>query len=147
MLNIHAIIEGRSKISKGAKEIKDFRGVSLKRELVEQVERFVVEHPEYKNIADFVHEAVRVRMEEIRKSYPVALPRFEYFIDSEHNEVRVTDRKINRQTDIYFTIQGIYCELDKTNDCQHIQYILTIPEIQEIIKKKRKEGWQKLPDI
>lgn len=86
-------------------------------------------------------------MQEIRKSYPQTLPRFEYFIDSEHNEVRVTDRKLNRQTEIYFTIEGIHCELDKSNDCEHIQFILTIPEIQEIIRKKRKEGWLKLPDV
>jgi hypothetical protein len=128
------------------KEEKDYRGVSLKRELVDEVDRFVKEHLEYKGIADFVHEAVRIRMEEIRKSHiERPLPRFEHFNMGE-NGVRISDRKLRRIADITFKPEGIYCELDDSDHCEHIDFALTVPEIKEIIRKKRKEDW-KLPDI
>ena len=49
-----------------------FRGVSLKRELVDAVERFVETHPNagYKSISDFIHEAVRNRIQEVKQVYP-----------------------------------------------------------------------------
>jgi Arc/MetJ-type ribon-helix-helix transcriptional regulator len=125
------------------KEDQDFRGVSLKRELVEQVEKLVKENPQYKSIADFVHEAVRLRMQEVKKS--VNLPRFEHFNINDEG-VRITDRKIGMIADIYFKPQGIFCDLDKSNNCEHIDFALKSPEIQDIIRKKIKEGW-KLPDV
>ena len=124
------------------KEEQDFRGVSLKRELVEQVEKFVKEHPQYKSKADFVHEAVRVRIAEIKKC---EFPRFEHF-NKGPDGVRITDRQLHRIADIYFKPEGIFCDLDKSNSCEHIDFALTVPEIQDIIRKRRKEGW-KLPDI
>ena len=129
-----------------SKEEKDFRGVSLKRELVDEVERFVIEHPGYKGIADFVHEAVRIRMEEIRKSHiEKPLPRFEHF-NKDPNGVKITDRKLRKIADIYFKPEGIFCELDQSNDCEHIDFALTVPDIQDIIRKRRKENW-KLPEV
>ena len=128
------------------KESQDFRGVSLKRELVDQVAEFVKYNRQYKSIADFVHEAVRIRMEEIRKSYITKpLPRFDHFNKSPEG-VKITDRKIGRIADIYFRPDGIWCALDETNDCEHIDFALGLPEIQKIIRKRRKEGW-KLPDV
>jgi Arc/MetJ-type ribon-helix-helix transcriptional regulator len=124
-----------------------FRGVSLKNGLVDEVEKFVKEHHEYKNTADFIHEAVRVRIEELRRaeSNKKSLPRFEHF-NMEANGVRITDRKIKLIADIYFKPQGIFCDLDKADDCEHIDFALTVPEIREIIRKHKKEGW-KFPDV
>jgi Arc/MetJ-type ribon-helix-helix transcriptional regulator len=125
-----------------------FRGVSLKNGLVDEVEKFVKEHHEYKNTADFIHEAVRVRMEELRRepANKKPLPRFEHF-NMGANGVRITDRKIGLIADIYFKPQGIFCDLDKTDTCEHIDFALTVPEIRDIIRKHKKEGWEKLPDV
>lgn len=43
----------------------NFRGVSLRKELFGKAEKLVKEHPEagYKSVADFVSEAVRLRLE------------------------------------------------------------------------------------
>jgi len=125
---------------------QDFRGVSLKRELVEQVESFIIEFPQYKSIADFVHEAVRVRMQEIRKLPPL-LPRFEHFNLSD-NGVRILDRtlKPKRIVDIYFRPKGIWCDLCKAHSCEHIDFALNELEIKQLIEKKRMEGW-KLPEV
>jgi Arc/MetJ-type ribon-helix-helix transcriptional regulator len=125
------------------KEEQDFRGVSLKRELVNQVEQLVKDNQEYKSVADFVHEAVRLRMQEIKKNKQQ--PRFEHF-NINDDGARISDRKLGMIADIYFKPQGIFCDLDKSNTCEHIDFALTIPKIQEIIRKKLKEGW-KLPDV
>jgi len=45
-----------------------FRGVSLKTELIEEIERFLKEHVEYRGVPEFLSEAVRLRMEQLRKN-------------------------------------------------------------------------------
>lgn len=54
-----------------------FRGTSLRADLVTDIEKFLEEHPEagYKSISDFVQEAVRLRVQEIRKTYPSPSPK------------------------------------------------------------------------
>jgi metal-responsive CopG/Arc/MetJ family transcriptional regulator len=44
-----------------------FKGVSIKTELYTQVENFIEENPSYRSVAEFVSEAIRLRMEEITK--------------------------------------------------------------------------------
>jgi len=46
-----------------------WRGISLKKELIDEIEEFIKERKEYKSVSDFVQEAIRVRMQEIRKIY------------------------------------------------------------------------------
>lgn len=125
------------------KKDADYKGVSLKRDLVEQIEKFVEDNPQYKSTADFLHESARVRMEEINKAKNN--PRFEHF-NINDTGVRITDRQIGMIAEIYFKPQGIFCDIDKSNTCEHIDFALTVPAIQEIIRKRKKEGW-KLPEI
>lgn len=125
---------------------QDFRGVSLKRELVNEVEKFVKEYPQYKNIADFVHEAVRIRMEDVRKSYAEKpLPRLEQ-LNFDENGVKIIDRKLGCVVDVYFKPQGVRCSIDSEERCDHIVFALSQRDIQEVIKKRRKEGWH-LPEV
>lgn len=48
-----------------------FRGTSIKKELVDDIEKFIKEHPEagYKTVADFVQEATRLRIQELKRNY------------------------------------------------------------------------------
>jgi hypothetical protein len=55
-------------------------------------------------------------------------------------------RQLHRIADIRFKPEGIFCELDENENCKHIEFAFTVPEIKEIIRSKRKEGW-KLPDV
>jgi len=48
-------------------ESEGFRGVSLKADVVDAIEKFIEEHPTYRSVAEFVSEAVRLRMEQVRK--------------------------------------------------------------------------------
>jgi hypothetical protein len=78
------------------KDEKGFRGVSLKSELLTEVERFITEHPEYRGAAEFVSEAIRLRIEELRKfPQPPSLPRYDHFNMGVHG-VRITDRQLHR---------------------------------------------------
>jgi len=51
-------------------ENEGFRGVSLKAEVVSEVEQIIKDFPTYRSVAEFVSEAVRLRMEELRKTKP-----------------------------------------------------------------------------
>jgi hypothetical protein len=73
------------------------------------------------------------------------LPRFEHF-NMGSTGVKITDRKLHKIAEIYFKPEGIWCEHDQSSECDHIDFALTVPEIQDIIRKRRKEGW-KLPDV
>jgi hypothetical protein len=48
-----------------------FRGISIKKEMIEDIEKFIKNHPErgYKSIAEFVAESVRCRIDELKKHY------------------------------------------------------------------------------
>lgn len=53
---------------------RGFRSVSLMSELIKAIEKFLEAHPEsgYKTKAEFVCDAVRRRMEEVKEVYPSA---------------------------------------------------------------------------
>ena len=50
-----------------------FRGISLKKEIIEDIEKFLKEHPErgYKSIAEFVAESIRYRIDDLKKFYKI----------------------------------------------------------------------------
>jgi hypothetical protein len=47
------------------KPVSEFKSVSLSKPLYNLILKFIEEHPEYRSIADFVSESVRVRMQEL----------------------------------------------------------------------------------
>jgi len=135
--------------------MEKYRGVSLQRELINKIEQYIKTHREtgYKSLADFVTDAVRERCEELKILVPTPpeLPPLEHFNLSEHG-VRILDRSLANGTsrgriiDVYFKPEGVWCNHCQTSNCRHIQFALTVPAIQEVILKKREEGW-KLPQI
>lgn len=60
--------------------------------------------------------------------------------------VLVWDPILHKAVQIRFTPKGIQCVDDEKDRCMHIQFALSKPDIQEVIRKRRKEGW-KLPDV
>jgi hypothetical protein len=87
--------------------------------------------------------ALVMALRELLNKYKPPLPRFDHFNIGVHG-VRTTDRQLHRIADIRFSPEGIYCELDESESCGHTEFALTVPEIKEIIRNKRIEGW-KLP--
>jgi len=43
-----------------------YRNISLNRELIDFIEVYIRKNPEYRSIADFVREALRLRLEQLK---------------------------------------------------------------------------------
>lgn len=121
-----------------------FRGISLKTELVNEIEEFI-KGKSYKSVSDFVHEATRWRMEEIKKINALPFPILKHF-NLDLDGVKIHDSLIHEYVNVAFKPQGMLCDHCETNDCYHIKFALTVPAIQEVIRKHVKDGWN-LPEV
>ncbi len=127
----------------------EFKSISIKEEFAESIEKFVKEHPElgYRSIAQFLEDASRRRLEEL-KSQIKTLPRFDK-IDGDASGVMIYDRELEDVKAVHVSIKpnGIKCDFHQTDNCEHVKYALSLPEVLELIRKRRKEGWKvELPE-
>jgi len=122
-----------------------YRGVSLSKEQIEMVEKYIEETPEanYTSIADFVSDAIRERFEDLGV-YPGKIK----FMDIDPNEKGsfLYDYEIRKSVQVYVSPLGIECGECHISDCRHVFFALKERRMQELLRKKRKEGW-KLPDV
>ena len=83
----------------------------------------------------------KVLMEITDRKLTITLPeRFDH-INTLENKIVVADNQLDRIIDVYVAMPGtIFCDYDKTNDCPHIEYALSLPEVKEALKKK---GWKR----
>lgn len=131
--------EMRRKEDKEEKESK-FTKPSLKRELLDLVQQFIDEYPEYgfRSLAEFIEDAVRRRIDELRIRQ--LIPRFEH-LNTFEDHVSIMDRKLGwddekgqrhpRLIDVYVRPISdskfvFYCEFCGKSDCEHIKYVLSI---------------------
>ncbi len=73
-------------------------------------------------------------------------PKTMWHLNLNDQGVIIWDPFISKGVQINFTPKGLCCTYDERNDCKHVQFALSRPDIQNVIRQKRKEGW-KLPDI
>jgi hypothetical protein len=122
-----------------------YRGISLSKETIAAIEKFIDENPEagYTSIADFISDAIRERFEQLGV-YPGRIS----LIDVDPNELGALlyDKDLRRTVQVYMHHEGIQCGECNTGNCKHVKFALKVPEVQELIQKKKKEGW-KLPDL
>lgn len=123
-----------------------YKNISIKSEFADSIEEFIKQRPQlgYRSIAAFLEDASRRRLEELKASEQ-ELPRMEQ-INFDENGVKILDRKLRRTVQIYFKKEGIRCEVDDSDSCEHVAFALSKKDIRDVIRKKRKEGW-KLPDV
>ena len=122
----------------------DYTTIKLPNDLITSLDKLVGTYG-FKSRAEIVKEAIRDLLSKYKAPLPTELPRFDHF-NIGGNGVRITDRQLHRIADIRFKPDGIYCELDERDNCEHIEFALTVPEVKELIRDKRKEDW-KLPDV
>lgn len=122
----------------------EYTTIKLPNDLVTTIDKLIGKHG-FKSRGEIVKEALRDLLTQYQETPQTNLPRFEHF-NMGPNGVRIIDRKLKRIADIDFKPTGIHCDIDKSDSCEHINFALTVPEIQDIIRKRQKEGWQ-LPDI
>lgn len=81
----------------------------------------------------------------VHREFEVASPMLEH-----HNlggdGVKILDRSIPWVVDLSFKREGIKCHYCKSDSCRHIVFALTVPEVKEVIRKRRKDGWD-LPEV
>lgn len=74
-------------------------------------------------------------------------PKTMWHINLNDDGVWIWDPDLGKAVQVDFKRTGIICEHDEKEDCRHIQFALSKPEIQEVIRKRRKQGWIGLPNI
>jgi len=110
-------------------------------ELVNEIDKRVGTHG-YRSRAEITKQALREFMEKnplpkIEKS----LPHFEH-LNMDATGVKIIDRQLKRVANIIINPKGMHCDICDKHQCAHIDFALTVPDIQEEIRKKRIEGWQ-----
>lgn len=123
----------------------DYIKINLNRNLAEMLRKFMEDYPEfgYRTLGQFAEDAIRRRADELRVFD--LTPRFSHFNLDDYG-VKIGDKKLNlKAIQIYFKPEGIYCEYCQTDSCEHVGYALKQPAIQEVIRRKRLEGWR-LPE-
>ncbi len=122
-----------------------YRGVSLPKELITAVEKFIKQTPEanYSSIADFVSDAIRIRFNELG-IFPGRIALLD--INANEKGPLLYDRDLKKSVQIYISPKGIKCGECESDECRHIEYALTKPETRELIIERKKQGW-KLPDV
>jgi hypothetical protein len=116
-----------------------YRSISLSKELVETIEEFMQENPQanYKSIADFVADAVRIRFEQLRV-FPGSISLLDF--NAKEMGPLLYDRNLKKTVQIRITPHGLECLECKLTDCRHIKFALTNPKTQKLIQETRKEG-------
>lgn len=97
----------------------------------------------FRSKAEIVKEALRHLLLQYAR-----MPLFQHFNLDEIDEhgVKVLDYQLNRIVDVFVKPEGIRCAYCDANDCVHVQHLLTVPSIKDVIRKRRKDGWD-LPEV
>lgn len=127
----------------------EFKSISIKEEFAESIEEFINEHPGlgYRSIAQFLEDASRRRLEELQTQIK-KLPRFDR-INGDATGVLIYDRELKDVKGVHVSVRpsGIVCDFHQMTNCEHVKFALGLSDVQEMIRKRRKEGWKiELPD-
>ena len=124
----------------------EYKAISIKEEFAESIEDFIYGHPSlgYRSIAQFLEDSARRRLEELKEKTPPT-PHF-LQINSDDNGVKIYDNAIkerNKEVDVFFKPIGIRCSKHHTDNCEHVKFALSLPEVRNTLKRHIKEdGWK-----
>ena len=83
------------------------------------------------------------RADEIRHLiaiFPLPPPRFEH-INTYEDRITIKDNVLNKNVNVYLREGGlVHCDVCGLNDCQHIDYALSIPQVIRILNAR---GWKR----
>lgn len=118
---------------------KKYRGLSLPEELVNIIENYIRENPTagYTSIADFVAEAVRLRLESLGATPPILTL---IHLNIAENYVLLWDNKIGQSVRVFFSEEKIKCEYCDSNRCYHVKFAIQIPKVQKEFERRKKLG-------
>lgn len=116
--------------------------VKIPKDLVKEMDKLLGKHG-FRSRGEIAKEAIRKLLANYEK---VGKPTLQHF-NLDEDGVRILDHDLHLIVDIAFKPKGVWCDYCQTNNCRHIQFALTVPEVQAVIRKKRGEGWSGLPDV
>ncbi len=114
--------------------------IKIPAELVEEMDRLDKKHG-FRGRGEIAKQAIREFLDKYKSELETPLPRFEW-INTDPNGVKILDRQIREVVQIFIKPKGINCSHDEGTDCEHIQFALSLPQVQEIVQKRRSEGWK-----
>lgn len=132
-------------MEKGKKMSRKYRKVSLKKELIDLIEHLVQNNPtySYKSIADFIEQATRKRLEELR-ALPSVLMLQHINIEEGGNCVTLWDAGLRRTVEVQFNEDKIKCLFCDSTDCRHVKCAFNLAEVKKEFERRRKLG-RKVP--
>jgi len=121
--------------------MKDYGHVSLPRELLEEIDRLMKDLKlGYESRAEFIKEAIRHFMEELKKSSP---PKRLEHVNIYYNYVTILDRELEgrgrivdvmlRKNDEWVQPFCTYCQ---SENCLHADFAFEVPEIKQAMEKQ-----------
>jgi hypothetical protein len=125
--------------------MKKFRGVSLPKDLIDTVERYIKENPNsgYKSKADFIVDSVRLRLESLG-AFPPTLSLIH--LNVAENYVLLWDNKIKHSVRVFITKDNVKCEYCDSIKCYHVQFAIKLPEVEKEFERRKKLGLP-IPDL
>jgi hypothetical protein len=94
--------------------------------------------------ADLIRVLLKERYEQLKEAESEP-PRLEQ-INFDDNGMKIHDRQLCKVVTVYFKPTGIFCDEDQSDQCEHIDFALSLSTVKNHIRKRRKEGW-KLPEV
>jgi len=102
---------------------KGFRGVSIPKDLLDEVERLIKENPHYgyRTIADFIVDAIRWKIQQMG----LRLPTWS-IIEKTENEIILWDGREGTFVKVMRTPDGLRCTYCDSRRCDHVRYAESI---------------------
>jgi len=119
---------------------KGYGGISLPDDLVEEVDEVIRKgYRGYTSRAEFVKEAVRKLLDEVKRSEEAAASSLMH-LNPENNypaeSVKIWDRALKRVAEIFFQEGKAFCTLCESYKCSHIRFMWGLPRVAEQLEKK-----------
>jgi len=127
----------KTKDEKCGKE-DDYVTVRIPKELSEEADKLIGKKG-FRSKAEIVKEALR----ELIDHY--GADKHFQMLHHSSDGVKVRDVRLGQVADIKISPEGIYCPICDASNCEHIRFALDQPDVKNLIRRKKKEGW-KLPD-
>jgi len=116
---------------------KGWVNVGIPEEIIEVIDRVVnAQKFGYRSRADLILEGTKRLLRELGE-YP-SKPRFEHYNCYEDHVTLIDNQLGGKWIDIYFRNDKPFCELCEKHNCEHIGFILELPDVIEELKK---HGW------
>lgn len=104
---------------------RQYRNISVKRELADVVETFIGHVPQlgYRSISQFFEDSARKRLEDLKGLGPEN-PRME-IIGGDTQRAVILDRELKSVVEVNFGVEGATCSFHKSRDCEHTRFLTT----------------------